>query len=76
MQSEKKTLHICLYSLTTADRQFTIRSMKFKDTCSYIPHFQLQDLNSKKRFMISLDEINYKNILVGGKCGPGSAGFC
>jgi len=65
---KKKALHICLCPLTTADRDFTIRPMKFKDSCSYIPHFQLQDLNSrkKKRFMISLDEINHKNILTGG----------
>jgi len=77
VQSEKKALHICLYPLNTADRDFTIRSMKFKDSCSYIPHFQLHDLYSKKkRFMITLDEINYNNVLIGGKCGPGSVGFC
>ena len=67
MHSEKKALHIYLYPLTTADRDFTIRAMKFKDSCSYIPHFQLQDLNYKKEFMISLYEINHKNILIGGK---------
>lgn len=69
MHSEKKALHIYLCPLTTADRDFTIRAMKFKDSCSYIPHFQLQVLNSKKKkiYMIILYEINHKNILIGDK---------